>query len=415
MNILIATQYFWPESFRVNDLAQGLRDRGHEVEVLTGMPNYPAGSLYAGYGWFRPGRERYGDIEVVRAPLVTRGTSKNWRLALNYLSFAVSASIVGPLRCRSKVDAVLAYEPSPITVGIPALVMGRLRRAPVLLWIQDLWPDTLEAVGVRPGSIAARVATHLSDLVHRRCDLLLAQSQLYAPRLQARGIDPQRIEYLPNWAEDAFRPHEPSDTSVDPMAHIDGFRIVFAGNIGSAQAFETTLDAATRLRDTKTIKWVLIGEGNMREWVEAEVARRGLAETVVLPGWKAPDTMPAYFAHAGALLVTLRPDPIFSLTVPSKVQTYLACGKPILGALNGEGAAILEQSGAALVAAAGDAAMLAENALRLSHRACDERNRMGRAGRAYYESNFERAGLLARLESYLERAIDEHARTYPRR
>ena len=200
-----------------------------------------------------------------------------------------------------------------------------------------------------------------------------------------------------------------------PWRRIEGFRIVFAGNIGAAQAFEATLDAATRLREAKEVKWVLIGEGNMREWVEAEVARRGLAGNVVLLGWKQPETMPAYFAHADALLVTLRPDPIFSLTVPSKVQTYLACGKPILAALNGEGAAILEQSGAALVTSAGNAAALADNALRLSRMGCDERSRMGRAGRAYYESNFERAGLLGRLESYLERAIDEHARTYPRR
>jgi glycosyltransferase involved in cell wall biosynthesis len=415
MNILIATQYFWPESFRVNDLARGLRDRGHEVEVLSGMPNYPAGNLYPGYGWFTPARDRYRDIGIVRAPLVTRGASKNWRLALNYMSFAVSASIVGPLRCRTKVDAVLAYEPSPITVGLPALVMGRLRRAPVLLWIQDLWPDTLEAVGVRPGSLAALAAAHVSEFIHRRCDLLLAQSQLYAPRLAARGIDPERIEYLPNWAESDFRPSDASARPPDPMAAVEGFRIVFAGNIGSAQAFETTLEAATRLRETKSIKWVLIGEGNMREWVEAEVARRGLAETVLLLGWKDPETMPAYFAHADALLVTLRPDPIFSLTVPSKVQTYLACGKPILAALNGEGAAILENSGAALVTDAGNAAALADNALRLSHMACEERSRMGRAGRACYESNFERGGLLTRLESYLERAINEHARTYPRR
>jgi glycosyltransferase involved in cell wall biosynthesis len=415
VNILIVTQYFWPEAFRINDLARGMRDRGHGVEVLCGMPNYPGGSLYPGYGWFTPARERYGDIDVVRAPLVTRGTSRNWRLALNYLSFAMSASIVGPLRCRTNVDAVLAYEPSPITVGVPALVMGRLFRAPVLLWIQDLWPDTLEAVGVRAGSFAARAASHVSDFIHRQCDVLLAQSRLYAPKLTARGVDPKRIEYFPNWAESEAGPADASARAADPLAGIDGFRIVFAGNIGSAQAFETTIDAATRLRDVKAIKWVLIGEGNMREWVEAEIARRGLTETVMLPGWKAPETMPAYFAHADALLVTLRPDPVFGLTVPSKVQTYLACGKPIVGALNGEGAAILGESRSALVTSAGDAEGLAANALRLSRMTCEQLSRMGRAGRAYYESNFERAGLLTRLESYLERAKTEHARTYPRR
>ncbi|MGZ5165537.1 MAG: glycosyltransferase family 4 protein, partial [Burkholderiales bacterium] len=345
MNILIVTQYFWPEAFRINDVARGLRDRGHHVSVLTGMPNYPAGQLYQGYGWFTPAREHFDGIPVVRAPLITRGKSRNWRLALNYLTFAITASMLGPLRCRDRVDAVLVYEPSPITVGLPGIVMGAFKRAPVLLWIQDLWPETLEAVGVPAGGVPARIARYVSDWVHRHCDLLLLQSRAYEAKLVSRGFDVSRMEYLPNWAEENFRPLGP-DAAEDPMRGIDGFRIVFAGNIGSAQSFETLVDAASRLRERKGIKWVVVGDGNIRSWLEAEIKKRGLEESVILLGWHPPERMPAFFGHADALLVTLRSDSIFSLTVPSKVQTYLACGKPILAALNGEGAAILEQSGA---------------------------------------------------------------------
>ncbi|MDB5921828.1 MAG: glycosyltransferase [Betaproteobacteria bacterium] len=415
MNILIVTQYFWPEAFRINDVARGMRDRGHDVRVLTGMPNYPAGQLYQGYGRFTPAREQFDEIPVVRAPLVTRGKSRNWRLALNYLSFALSASVVGPLRCRGPIDAVLVYEPSPVTVGLPGIVMGTIKRAPALLWIQDLWPETLEAVGVPPGSVPARVAGYVSDWIHRHCDLLLLQSRAYEAKLAARGFNVSRMEYLPNWAEQNFRPLESDDVAEDPMSGIDGFRIVFAGNIGSAQSFETVVDAATRLRDRKDIKWVIVGEGNVRGWLESEIAKRGLEETVILMGWHAPERMPAFFGHADVLLVTLRSDSIFSLTVPSKVQTYLACGKPILAALNGEGAAILEQSGAGVVGPAENGLALADGALRLAGMDAAERRLMGRAGRAYFEANFDRARLLDRLESAIERLVTQRAHTHTRR
>jgi glycosyltransferase involved in cell wall biosynthesis len=414
VRILIVTQYFWPESFRINDVARGLHDRGHAVQVLTGMPNYPAGKLYDGYGWINPAREQFASIPVVRAPLVTRGKSKKWRLAFNYLTFAVSASIIGPLRCRDPVDAILVYEPSPLTVAVPGLVMGTFKRAPVLLWIQDLWPETVQGVGIAAHSKTARLARRLSDFVHGRCDHLLAQSRAYESNLRARGIDPARIEYLPNWAEDSFRPLDPA-TVPDPMADISGFRIVFAGNIGTAQSFETILEAAARLRDVKQIQWVIVGDGIMRESVQAKVLERGLQDTVRLLGWKPADTMPAYFAHADVLLVTLRSDPIFELTVPSKLQTYLACGRPVLAALNGEGAAIVRESGAGVVAPAQDAEALAEGALHLWRLSDDERRRMGLIGRAYFAAHFGREHLLDRLESSIQRLVAEGAHTHTRR
>jgi glycosyltransferase involved in cell wall biosynthesis len=414
LKLLIVTQYFWPESFRVNDLALGFREMGHEVEVLTGMPNYPRGSLYPGYGWLRPLTENYEGIRVVRVPLITRGRSKGLRLMLNYLTFAAAACLLGPLRCRGEYDAVLIYEPSPVTVGLPGLLMARINNAPALFWVQDLWPDTLEAMGFCPAGFIARCTGWLSDFIHRRCDRVMVQSRAFMPRLEARGVAPSHIAYLPNWAESFYRPPSPQETTADPMAQIGGFRIVFAGNIGSAQSFETIVDAAVRLRQVADLHWVVLGDGNMKEWLAAQIAKHDLGRQFHLLGQRPPEDMPAYFAHADALLVTLRADPVFSLTIPSKIQSYLACAKPVVAALDGEGAAVMQESGAGVVCAAENGAALAEAVLAVYRMSPQQRAACGARGRIYYEDNFERGLLLHRLNDWiaqLGRGQDAHTDT----
>lgn len=401
MRLLIVTQYFWPEAFRVNDLALGLKSLGHEVEVLTGMPNYPQGSLFPGYGWFRPATENFEGVRVVRVPMVTRGPSKGLRLVLNYLSFALAAMLLGPLRCRGRFDAVLIFQPSPITVGLPGLLMARISKAPALIWIQDLWPETLEAMGFSPAGIPLRCAAWLSDFIHRRCDLLLVQSKAFIPRLAARGVAESRIACLPNWAESFYRPPSAQENIADPMAQIDGFKVVFAGNIGSAQSFETIIGAALRLREVADLHWVIIGDGNMKEWLTAAIAQHGLGKQFHLLGRRPPGDMPAYFAHADALLVTLRSDPVFSLTIPSKIQSYLACAKPVIASLDGEGAAMMRECGAGAVCAAEDEAGLADAVQAVYRMKPQERASCGMRGRMYYEKNFERALLLGRLNEWI--------------
>jgi colanic acid biosynthesis glycosyl transferase WcaI len=409
MKILVVTQYFSPEAFRVNDMVTALHDRGHTLQVLTGMPNYPSGRLAAGYGWRTPAHESYCGIPVTRVPVVTRGRSKNWRLMLNFVSFALSASVLGPLRVRGRYDVILVYQPSPVTVAIPALVMGMLKRAPVFLWIQDLWPDTLVAIGLRRDQWMVRAAGVLSRLLHRLCDRVLMQSMAFLEPLVASGVNRARIAYLPNWAESYFRPVK-RETAVDPMLAIDGFRIVFAGNLGSAQSLETLLDAAQLLRNLVHVRWVVIGDGIMRDWFAQEIERRDLSHTVMMIGWQPPESMPVFFAHADALLVTLRRDPVFSLTIPSKLQTYLASGRPVLAALDGEGAATVSAAGAGYVTPAGDAAALAGSVVKLLNVGPAMREQMGLRGRAYYDEHFERSKLLDRLELWMnESAQERHA------
>jgi glycosyltransferase involved in cell wall biosynthesis len=406
MRILIVTQYFWPEQFRVNDLAQGLQTRGHEVTVLTGMPNYPFGRIYDGYSPFSPREELYGAVRVKRTPLVPRLASRGWQLALNYASFALSASISALTRIGERPDVVLAFQPSPITVALPAIAVKRARGSPVMLWVQDLWPENLSATGaVKSPRILALVAT-LVRFIYRHCDLILVQSAGFIPRVAAMGAPAKKIVYFPNWAESLYRPLAlPADAPERALVP-EGFRVMFAGNIGAAQSFETILGAAEILRNEPHIRWVVIGDGHLRGWVEDEVRRRGLEKSVVLLGRHPVESMPRFFALADVLLVTLRDDPVFALTIPSKVQSYQACGRPIVAALGGEGARVIDEARCGVTAPPDDPAALAEAVLALFRMPPAAREAMGARGREYFIEHFEREKLLDQLEDCMREAAE---------
>lgn len=403
MNILVVSQYFWPENFRINDLCLGLAERGNKVTVLTGMPNYPEGRLYRGYGLQGPWREMHRGISVVRVPMVTRGEGSRARLALNYVTFALLASVLGPLRLREAFDAVLVYEPSPITVGIPAAVMRRLRGAPMLFWVQDLWPESLRATGAVKSAWVLRAVGRLVRWIYTRSDLVLVQSRAFRAPVESAGVTADRIRYFPNSAERI----EVSDTAHAPpvLREIpEGFRILFAGNIGVAQDFATILRAAEIARTQADLRWLIVGDGRQRDWVAGEISRRKLGDSVLLLGRYPVETMPAFYAAADALLVTLRRDPIFALTIPSKLQSYLAAGKPVLAALEGEGAAILQEAGAGVATPPERPELLAREAIRLSRLPAEDRAAMGERGRDYYERHFARERLLDQLEGWLREA-----------
>jgi colanic acid biosynthesis glycosyl transferase WcaI len=401
VKILIVTQYYWPESFRITDLALGLKERGHEVTVLTGMPNYPGGRLFRGYGPFRPATETHQGIEIKRVPLVPRFAGRGWQLALNYLSFALSASVLGPVRCRGGFDLIFVYEPSPVTVALPAIVMKALTGAPILFWVQDLWPESLAATGAVKSPTVLGWVERLVRFIYRRCDRVLVQSEGFTSRVAALDADPARIVYFPNWAEPIYRPVAVPENAPERAGLPRGFRVMFAGNIGAAQSFETILAAAERVREKEDIQWIILGDGHQRPWVAREIERRGLSGSVRLLGQHPVESMPAYFALADALLVTLRDDPVFALTIPSKIQSYQACGRPIVAALNGEGARAIEESGCGLTCPAGDGEGLARAVMALYRMPVEERERMGARGRAYFAANFERSRLLDRLEGWM--------------
>ena len=402
MNILIITQYFWPENFRVNDLALGLKERGHTILVLTGKPNYPGGRFFAGYGFFGKHVEYYKGIKVMRVPVVPRGKGGALALTLNYLSYALFASIHGPFLCRGRFDLIFVYEPSPITVCLPAIVLKWLKRAPLVLWVQDLWPESLSATGAVQSPIILNWVARLVRFIYRRCELILVQPEGFISRVLAQEVEPGRVRYFPNWAETFYQPLNPGEDAPERTQMPDGFRVMFAGNIGAAQSFDTILAAAEKLKHHKDIQCVILGDGHKKDWVQRQIHVLGLEEGVHLLGHRPVETMPRYFALADAMLVTLRRDPVFALTLPSKVQSYLACAKPIISAADGETARVVENSGAGLSCPAEDASALADSVLRLYRMSPEERKKMGEKGRMYFEMNFQRERLLDRLEQWMQ-------------
>ncbi len=408
LRLLIVTQYFWPENFRINDLAQGLVKIGHRVTVLTGKPNYPSGRFFDGYSFWGRSRDMFSGMEVIRVPLVPRGDGSGFRLALNYLSFALFASLLAPVRVRGDLDAILVYEPSPVTVGLPALVLKRLKHAPILFWVQDLWPESLSATGALQSKWVLNQVASLVSFIYKGCDLVLVQSRAFVGRVRALGAHVDKIRYFPNSAEELYRP-VPREAVPQSGALPDGFRVMFAGNIGAAQAFETILDAAARLRDHREIHWIILGDGRQANWVQGQVSGRGLSHCVHLLGRYPVETMPEWFAQADVLLVTLKKDPVFALTIPSKIQSYMACGRPILAALEGEGARIVEEARAGIVVPAEDPSALAEAVQKLSQMLPSEREAMGLNGRRYFLQEFDRDTLVARLDAWMKELVRKRA------
>jgi colanic acid biosynthesis glycosyl transferase WcaI len=412
LHILIVTQYFWPEVFRINDLAQGLVERGHEVTVLTGIPNYPGGAFFPGYSFYRNLREIHQGVNIIRVPLISRGDGGGARLVLNYLSFALLASVLAPLLCRRKYDLIFVYQLSPVTVGIPATVFKTFRQIPIFFWIQDIWPESLSATGAVKSQKILCSVKKLVSFIYKRCDRILIQSPAFSPLIECLNISPEKISYFPNSVEKLYT-SVASEHLVEIKAKLpSGFTIMFAGNIGAAQDFPTIIGAARKLRDYPDINWVILGDGRVRTWLESEIDKYELNDKVHLLGLLPMESMPYYFSAADVMLVTLRNEPIFSLTIPSKIQSYLACGRPIVAALSGEGGRVVVESGAGFASTPEDIDALAESILAMYRMPKDEREMMGRRGKEYCEANFGREMLIDRLEGWMKEMCDgNHGRS----
>jgi len=404
VKVLILSQYFWPENFRINDVAAGLAERGHAVTVYTGQPNYPGGRFFDGYGFLGPLREQYGAIEIRRVPLLARGDGGGARLALNFFSHALFATLLAPLQVRGDFDAILVYEPSPMTIGVPARALRALKRAPLLFWVQDLWPESVSATGAMKNRFVLGLLERLVRWIYRGCDRILVQSEAFVPSVESRGVPRERIRYLPNSAESFYRRLEPGVGDAEAAELPAGFRVLYAGNIGAAQDFASILAAAERLKKETRIQWIIVGEGRMRSWVQDEVTRRGLGGTFHLLGPRPAERMPRYFAHADLLLATLARQPIFAYTIPSKIQSYIACGKPVVAALEGEGGRIIRDSRAGWAVPPEDPQALAEAVLAASRLPPSELREMGLRGEAWFREHFEREKLLSQLEAELSEA-----------
>lgn len=401
LTILFVSQYFHPEQFSNNAIARELVARGHEVHALPCVPNYPGGAFFEGYSHRERREEVWEGVHIHRVGTVPRGQTR-WQLALNFLAYPFAAFWTA-LRRTPKADVAFCSLTSPLTQAVPAIWLRWLRGAPVVIWVQDLWPESVTVtLGVRNRALI-RVMEWVCGWIYRRADLVLVQSRAFPPAIERFGVDPARLRFFPNTAATLYRPVAPEDAPEEgalvPQA---GFRLMFAGNIGESQDFETLIAAAERLRD-RDIAWVIIGSGRGESAARALVAEKGL-DCFHFLGRHPEETMPRFFAHADAMLVSLRDEAIFRLTVPYKTTCYLACGKPIVASLTGEGARIVEEAGAGVTAPASDPEALAAAITRMIDAGAEARAEMGRRARACFEANYAPEKIYGDLEGWLREA-----------
>ncbi len=398
MKILIVTQYFWPETFKINDLCLALKERGHDVTIYTGLPNYPQGSFFKGYSFKGPYRETFQGMDVYRIPLWPRGGKKGFSLILNYVSYFIMASLLAPLVSSKKYDQIFIYQLSPITVAIPGIVLKYLKRIPLTLWVTDLWPESLEATGVVKNKKLLSLVGVMVKWIYKNSDKILITSKGFKKAIETFSINPEKIEYWPQWAENIFY----NKTIIAPKEKSklfdNGFNIVFAGNIGSAQDFETIIEAACKLKKFPDIRFIIIGDGIMKSWVDKKIQELDLNKTFYTIGKKPLEHMPYYFEKADALLLTLKKSFIFSITIPSKLQTYLASGKPIIVGIDGEASDIVQNWNSGVTAKAGNAESLKKAILKLYHADHKTLTSYGYNSRKCYQEEFHREALITKLE-----------------
>jgi glycosyltransferase involved in cell wall biosynthesis len=400
MRILIVTQIYRPEmgalSNRLYPVARKLVGAGHEVFVATGMPNYPKGEVFEGYRGRRRAREVLDGVTVLRTKcFVTPRNQSKWAQLRSYLSF-IPAAFRGGWRA-GKLDVVLVSSP-PLFAVIPAIMLAKLRGARLVLDVRDLWPDELVAyAGYGERSLPVRATGALARLAYRAADCVVATTDAILDAVAARGAARSKTFLMPNGADlELFRPAPPGDRAA-PGDHFGGrFVVMYSGLFGIKHNLEVLLEAAALLRGHEEIVFLLVGDGARREAL-AEQARELKLTNVVFGGERRVEDIPALIARAGVCFAAVRPDPYPKKVISVKVFEYLACERPVVGALSGESARVLKESGGGIVVAPGDARAVADAVLEL-YRDPARRAAMGAAGRRYVEEHYSRAAWAGRLE-----------------
>lgn len=389
MKILVLCQYYYPEPFRLPDICRELVQRGHSVTVVTGTPNYPEGEIYPGYEHGAKADEVIGGVRVHRCPLIPRKTGVLRRF-LNYYSFAASSKrYLG--RRKEDYDVVFVNQLSPVMMARAGLDWAKRHHKKCVLYCLDLWPDSLLTGGIREGSLIYRVFLGVSRKIYRRADRVLISSQGFRERfLETLGVEEERLSYLPQYAEALF------DT-LPPSPEKDTVDFLFAGNIGKAQSVETIVAAAGRLLPDRRIRIHIVGSG-----VCLDDCRKAAGDlpNVIFYGRRALTEMPEFYAMADVLLVTLSRDPLTAKTLPGKLQSYMAAGKPVLGAADGETGRVIAEAGCGICVPAEDPDALAEAMAKMASEP-EKWASLGENARSYYQKNFREEIFMERLEKAL--------------
>lgn len=402
MRILIVSQYFWPENFSINAIAKYLVEQGHEVEVLTGIPNYPQGKAYEGYGLFKNLHQEHEGVKISRVWMKTRGQKGgDKRLIFNYLSYAFNASVAMLGRLGKKYDVAFVYEMSPITQAYPALFLRKLKKVPMCLYVGDLWPDTLFSHGLSGGKVK-RLITKACVSIYKKSDRIIAVNESFLEPIKKYTNNARFITYIPQAVEELYRPVASSGKLRQSLGiSPDDFVVMYAGNIGFAQSPKTIVEAAKKTKAQAQIHYVFIGDGTKRAECESYCKENQL-DNVYFIGRKPQNEMPELIAEADAMFITLKDQSNYNLTLPGRTQAFMACGKPILCCANGETARVIDAARCGLVAEAENPDELAQRILECSDMSKENLSAMGNRGLAYSKAHYDMETVFRSIEDVLK-------------
>jgi glycosyltransferase involved in cell wall biosynthesis len=405
MKVLVWTQYFWPENFHINQVVAELREQGMDVTVLTGKPNYPDGEIFSGYSALGIQTEHRDGVDIIRLPLRPRGKSSAKGLILNYLSFIASGYVLGPWALRGRAfDVVFVYAPSPLLQALPAIFVSWIKRAPLALWVQDIWPESLQATGFIKSRRVLKFIEYIVRYIYRFSDSILIQSEGFRDSVQRLSNDRAKIKFFPNSAQESVRTNELNSSNAGRVSRY--FSVVFAGNVGIAQSCTTIVDAARILQAHTDIRFFVVGSGSMDKTIASMIHDERL-DNIELLGRVSPEEVMGIYAASSVLLLTLRDDPTLAATVPSKFQSYLAAGRPIIASCNGQTVELLANAEAGLSCAAEDPLQLAAAVLEMYGSTPERLEKMGENGRKFFLSQFHLPARVSQLIKHFNNLVNK--------
>ncbi|MCE7936360.1 glycosyltransferase WbuB [Candidatus Saccharibacteria bacterium CPR2] len=400
--ILIVTQHFWPENFRVNDISDFLIEKNCEIEVLCGIPNYPKGQFFDDYSWFKNRRQTHKGIKIRRAFEIPRGSNTNFRVFINYVSFPLASLFHIPRLLTKKYDRIFIAQYSPVLMGIAGILVGKIKKIDTTMYVFDLWPENLFSVLPVKNKFLCDLATKVSHWHYKKVNKLVALSERMKNHLQEiTKLPDNKIMVLPQVCEKLYE----QDIEDKDLAKRfkNGFNILFTGSITPAQSFETIINAAKLLKKDgiDDINWIIVGDGMSRKWLEGEVKKAGLWDSFYFEGMKPMEDIPRYTTMADLLVGCLVKSDLLEATIPAKVMSYFAAGRPMVLAMDGEVRDLVNNTvKCGLAGPTEDFKSLAENIKKIHALSKTEREKMGQRGRAYHFKHFERNMNLQKLYDF---------------
>lgn len=393
-HILVVTQYFYPENFRINDMCQEWIKRGYKVTVVTGIPNYPKGKFFKGYGLTKRRKESWSGIDVIRIPLIPRGKGLVGLMA-NYLSFMIFGYFAGKT-LDVKADYVFSYEVSPMTQVIAGISFAKRLKVPHYLYVQDLWPENVIAVTGINSAIVIKPINKMVDYIYRAADEIFVTSPSFVNAIcnREKKVPIEKVHYWPQYAEDFYLPLEKK--TADEIPHDESFKIVFTGNIGTAQGLQILPKVADLLR-TENIRFVIIGDGNYLEEFKEEIRHRRLEDKFVMIQRQPAEKIPQLLTVCDVAFVSFADNDLWRMTIPAKLQSYMACGMPIVASAEGETERIINEAECGFCIKSGDEKALADAILKIRDM---DLYQLSSNSRKYFELNFSKKMLMDQIEKY---------------